>query len=59
MSLCEAENVSTTILTEHFFKHIKNGKDKLAVLIKARTELRLLSYEHPFYWAPFILVGEY
>jgi len=24
----------------------------------ARTEIRQAGYDHPFFWAPFILVGE-
>ncbi|MCJ7645577.1 CHAT domain-containing protein [bacterium] len=58
MSLWSVEDESTNLLTEHFFNYLKAGKDKLEALRLARSDLRKAGYEHPFYWAPFILVGE-
>ena len=34
------------------------GNDKLEALRLARADIRRAGYEHPFFWAPFILVGE-
>jgi CHAT domain-containing protein len=45
-------------LVESFFKHLKEGKNKLQSLRLARKEIRDAGYDHPFFWAPFILVGE-
>ena len=45
-------------LVESFFRHIKEGKNKLEALKLARDEIRKAGYDHPFYWASFILVGE-
>ena len=58
MSLWSVEDESTNLLTEHFFRYLKEGKDKLEALWLARSDLRRAGYEHPYYWAPFILVGE-
>jgi len=49
---------SSTILVETFFKYLKAGKGKMEALKLAREDLRKQGYEHPFFWAPFILVGE-
>ena len=58
MSLWSVEDESTNLLTERFFNYLKQGKDKLEALRLARSDLRKAGYEHPYYWAPFILVGE-
>jgi CHAT domain-containing protein len=58
MSLWSVEDESTNLLTEHFFNYLKQGKDKLEALWLARSDLHKAGYEHPYYWAPFILVGE-
>jgi CHAT domain-containing protein len=46
------------MLTENFFKHLREGKNKLEALKLARDEVRKAGYDHPFFWAPFILMGE-
>jgi CHAT domain-containing protein len=58
MSLWSVEDESTNLLTERLFSHLKSGKNKMEALRLARSELRKAGYEHPFFWAPFILVGE-
>lgn len=58
VSLWNVEEQSTILLTGRFFEHLKAGKDKMTALADARMELRRMGYEHPFYWAPFILIGE-
>ena len=58
MSLWSVAEDSTILLTDKFFAYLKQGKDKLEALRLARADVRAAGYEHPFYWAPFILVGE-
>ena len=58
MSLWSVEDNSTNLLTEKFFAYLKQGKNKLEALRQARTDLRHEGYSHPYFWAPFILVGE-
>ncbi len=58
MSLWGVSETASVNLVESFFKHMKEGKNKLEALKLARDEIRKTGYDHPFYWAPFILVGE-
>ncbi len=58
MTLWSVAEKSSVILTESFFRHLKEGKSKLESLRLARKEIRDAGYDHPFFWAPFILVGE-
>ncbi len=58
MSLWSVSERSSVNLMEGFFRHLKEGKTKLEALKCARDDIRNAGYKHPFYWAPFILVGE-
>jgi CHAT domain-containing protein len=49
---------SSVKLVEHFFKHIKDGKSKIDALQLARKAVRQNGFDHPFFWASFILLGE-
>lgn len=60
-TLWKVADISTSMLVLEFYKSLKQGKaDKLGALQKA--QLSLLNsdeYSHPFYWAPFILLGDW
>ena len=59
MSLWSVNDEATNLLTEKFFLYLRTGKGKLEALRLARAEMRQTpGYEHPYYWAPFILMGE-
>jgi tetratricopeptide (TPR) repeat protein len=58
MSLWTVAESSSVQLVECFLKHMKEGKTKPEALKLAREEIRMAGYDHPFFWAPFILVGE-
>jgi len=58
MSLWSVAESSSVDLVTSFFKHLREGKNKLEALRLAREEIRKAGYDHPFFWAPFILVGE-
>ena len=58
MSLWSVSESSSVMLMENFFKNIHDGFSKSASLEKARTTIRKAGYEHPFFWTPFVLVGE-
>lgn len=58
MSLWSVSETSSVNLVESFFKHLKAGKNKLEALKLARNEIRRSGYDHPFFWASFILVGD-
>ncbi|MBI5246808.1 MAG: CHAT domain-containing protein [Elusimicrobia bacterium] len=57
VSLWSVAEDSTAMLAGRFFAHLKEGKSKRAALRLARADVRRAGYEHPFYWAPFILIG--
>ncbi len=58
MSLWSVAEKSSVEMVESFFKHLREGKNRLEALKLAREEIRKNGYDHPFFWAPFILVGE-
>jgi CHAT domain-containing protein len=58
MSFWSASETASVNLAEGFYKQVKEGKNKLEALRLAKEEIRKAGYDHPFYWAPFILVGE-
>ena len=70
VSLWKVEDQSTSLLMEHFYRELKSGKNKADALrqaklslLQAQVELKALgtkqSLAAPFYWAPFILVGDW
>jgi CHAT domain-containing protein len=58
MSLWSVAEKSSVQQVKSFFKHRMDGKSKLDALKLARDEIRKAGYDHPFFWAAFILVGE-
>jgi CHAT domain-containing protein len=58
MSLWSVAEDSSILLVKSIFRHMKEGKGKLEALELARSEIRSQGFEHPFFWAPFVLVGE-
>ncbi|MBI5247016.1 MAG: CHAT domain-containing protein [Elusimicrobia bacterium] len=56
MSLWSVSEDSTTDLATRFFKKLKSGLTPRRALREARAELRREGWEHPYFWAPFILV---
>jgi CHAT domain-containing protein len=58
MTLWSVAEAPAVTLVENFFKNLRAGKTKSEALQLARAQLRSEQYNHPFFWAPFILVGE-
>jgi CHAT domain-containing protein len=58
VSLWSVADESTYKLMVKFFDGLKRGKGKMTALKDAKNYLRNNGYDHPFYWAPFILMGE-
>ena len=57
-SLWSVADESTAKLMTSYYRYLKQGKDKAEALSLAKRKLRKQGYYNPFYWAPFILVGE-
>jgi CHAT domain-containing protein/Tfp pilus assembly protein PilF len=60
VSLWKVLDTSTAGLMVRFYSHLKNGKrSKADALRQAKLEMiHQGQFAHPFYWAPFILVGD-
>jgi CHAT domain-containing protein/Tfp pilus assembly protein PilF len=58
VSLWSVSDESTYKLMVRFFEGLKQGKNKLTALKEAKNYLRTSGYDNPFYWAPFIIIGE-
>jgi tetratricopeptide (TPR) repeat protein len=58
VSLWSVADESTYKLMVKFFDGLRSGKDKMTALKEAKDHLRKNGYDNPFYWAPFILMGE-
>lgn len=61
MSLWKVEVRASTLLCKMFFQNLKKGHNKKKALALARSRLRSLEggvYDHPFFWAAFVLAGE-
>jgi len=61
VSLWSVSDVSTATLMEEFYKClIKEKLDKADSLRKAQLSLlKTEEFAHPFYWAPFVIVGDW
>lgn len=58
MSLWNVSVDASVTLADVFLAKLQEGKGKLEALQEARKEIRKAGYDHPFFWASFILVGE-
>ncbi len=56
VSLWRVADVSTADLMVEFYRALVQGQSKAEALRQAKLKLRQ-QYAHPFYWAPFILMG--
>lgn len=58
MSLWTVDDDSTAMLMEHFYRGLRTGNGPAAALRQAQLHL-LESTPHPFYWAPFVVMGRW
>jgi CHAT domain-containing protein len=56
VTLWNVNDRSTAEFMVSFYRHLGDGVDKAAAVQMAMADLRQ-HYPHPYYWAPFILVG--
>ncbi len=60
MSQWKVADEGTAELMKRFYTGLKGGKAKGAALREASLSmLKNARYQHPFYWAPFILMGDW
>jgi len=58
VTLWDVNDRSTAEFMKLFYERLRSLKNKAAAVQSAMAEIRK-SYPHPFYWAPFVLVGKY
>jgi CHAT domain-containing protein len=58
LTLWDVHDQSTAEFMKLFYQHLGSGADKAKAMQRAMAEIRK-AYPHPFYWAPFVLVGKY
>jgi CHAT domain-containing protein len=58
VSLWDVHDRSTSEFMTAFYRRLQSVENKAEALRAAMRELRD-DYPHPYYWAPFILVGKY
>jgi len=60
VSLWEVSDNSTKMFMEEYYKKLLDGKPKPEALALARSYLFSMGskFKNPFYWAPFVLIGE-
>lgn len=58
VTLWDVHDQSTAEFMKLFYERLHTNPDKAAAVQYAMGEIRKL-YPHPFYWAPFVLVGKY
>jgi tetratricopeptide (TPR) repeat protein len=57
LTLWDVQDYSTAQFMTAFYGRLANCADKAAALRQAALELREV-YPHPYYWAPFVLIGK-
>lgn len=63
VTLWSVNALSTEVLMKKFYTELKNGRDKATALQVAQIALMedkdYPEWKHPYYWAPFVLVGDW
>jgi CHAT domain-containing protein len=56
VSLWAVNDASTARLMQRFYTHLESGIGPAAAMRLSQTDLRR-EYPHPYYWAPFLVIG--
>lgn len=56
-SLWVVDDEGTHVLMDAFYEALRQGSPKTKALQKAQLTLMNSQYNHPYYWAPFIMIG--
>lgn len=58
-TLWRINDESTAVFMNWFYRYLSEGKDKAQALRLAKLRMLDSRYSHPFYWASFVLNGDY
>ena len=56
-TLWRVDDRGTFEFMNDFYTALKSGSDKIGAIQKAQIKMINSEYNHPYYWAPFILIG--
>jgi CHAT domain-containing protein len=56
-SLWLVQDETTAELMENWYEHLSEGSGRATALRNAQLTLKD-KYSHPYYWAPFVLIGQ-
>jgi len=56
VSLWAVNDASTALLMDHFYSELEQGHRPAAAMRAAQCNVRR-KYPHPYYWAPFLVIG--
>jgi len=59
VSLWNVDDKATSIIMSDFYKYMKAGFNKKQALRRAKVDYLRASGADPYYWAPFILIGDW
>jgi tetratricopeptide (TPR) repeat protein len=57
VTLWDIDDASTHEFMRHFYRHVSSGSSLASAVQIAMREIRA-NYPHPYFWSPFLLVGE-
>ena len=57
VSLWVVHDETTAMLMDSWYRHLRAGEERAASLRAAQLELKE-EYPHPYFWAPFVLIGK-
>ena len=59
-TLWHVSDMSTTEIMKNCYENMKKGKNKADALATAQRSLKdKPRFSHPYYWAPFVLIGDW
>lgn len=59
-TLWKVDDPATARLVEFFYRNWQQGMSKPEALRQAQLAMRKLPpYQHPYYWAPFVMIGDW
>jgi CHAT domain-containing protein/Tfp pilus assembly protein PilF len=59
VSLWNINDKSTALFMTFFYEYLVQGKTKVEALRLAKLKMINNQYSHPYYWAAFVLIGDY
>jgi tetratricopeptide (TPR) repeat protein len=57
VSLWVVQDEATAALMDRWYVHLREGKERAAALRAAQLEIKE-RHPHPYYWAPFVIIGK-